>query len=183
MTDAPTQRWRAHGKMSENSGHVISVRDQSHLPAVENSHSHSPNADRQLHKHALFLQAVWTSGISSVRRPLNFVYTSLNRINDLLPTSQPKFRPHTLPFFPTRGKMQLSTDLIAKDNLQLEWRKRFCINDNPITWSGYSGTCTRWIPGSLLCSTPHNVMNHSQVINLLYLAVLIRAKSSSLGAN
>lgn len=42
--------------MSKSSGHVISARDQSHLPSVENSHSHSPNADRQLHKHALFLQ-------------------------------------------------------------------------------------------------------------------------------
>lgn len=118
MTDASTQRWRAHRRMSVNSGHVISARDQSHLPAVENSHSHSPNADRQLHKHALFLQAVWTSGISSVRRPLNFLYTSLNCTNDLVPTSQPKFRPDALSFFSNKswkGEMYLSTYLIAKD--------------------------------------------------------------------
>lgn len=120
MTDASTQRWRAHRRMSENSEHVTSASDQSHLPAVENSHSHRPNADRQLHKHALFLQAVWTSGISSVRRPLNLVYTSLNCINDLVPTSQAKFRPDALSFFPTRGEMHLSTYFIAKYKLQLE---------------------------------------------------------------
>lgn len=106
--------------MSEHSGHVISARDQSHLPAVENSHSHSPNADRQLHKHVLFLQALWTSGIPSARRPLNFVHTSLNCISDLVPTSQPKFRPDVLSFFLTRGEIHLSTDLIAIDNPQLE---------------------------------------------------------------
>lgn len=119
MTDASTQRWEAHIRTSESSGHVISARDQSHLPSVENSHSHNPNADRQFHKHALFLQTVWTSGISTVRRPLNFVYSSLNCINDSVPTRQPKFRPDAPSFFPTRGEMHLSTYLIAKENLQL----------------------------------------------------------------
>lgn len=118
-TDASTPRWEARVRMSESSGHMISARDQSHLRSVENINSHSPNADRQLHKHALFLQTVWTSSISTVRRPFHFVYSTLNCINDSVPTSQLKFRPDAPSFFPTRGEVHLSTYLIAKDNLQL----------------------------------------------------------------
>ena len=118
MTDASTQRWEAHIRMSESSGHVISARDQSHLPSVENSHSHSPNADRQLHKHALFLQTAWTSGISTARR--HFILCIHHwTASTTLPTSQPKFRPDASSFFPTKGEMHLSTYLNAKQNLQL----------------------------------------------------------------
>lgn len=118
-TDASTKRWEAHIRMCESSGHVISARDQSHLPSVENSHSHSPNADRQLHKHTLFLQTVRTSGVSTVRRPLNFAYLSLNFTNDLVPASQLKFRPDTASLFPVRSEIYLVTCLTAKENLQL----------------------------------------------------------------
>lgn len=68
---------------------------------------------------------MWTSGISIVRRPLNFVYSSLNCINALVPTSQPKFRPDAPSFFPTRGEMHLSTYLIAKETLQLSEGRGF----------------------------------------------------------
>lgn len=47
------------------------------------------------------------------------MYSTLNCINDSVPTSQLKFRPDAPSFFPTRGEVHLSTYLIAKDNLQL----------------------------------------------------------------
>lgn len=183
MTDASTQRWRAHRRISENSGHVISARDQSHLPAVENSQCHSPNADRQLHKHTLLLQALWTSGIPSVRRPLNFVYTSLNYINYLIPVSQPKFRPDAFSFFPTRGEKHLSIYLIAKEIATLFLSLSVGRGFASMTILPCDQIILVLAPDWLLCSTPHNVMNNSQGIHLLYLAVLIRAKSSSLDAN
>lgn len=47
-------------------------------------------------------------------------------------------------FFPTRG-VKVKCTFPHTSLLKIEWRKRFCINYNPTTWSGYSGTCTRWI--------------------------------------
>lgn len=61
----------------------------------------------------------------------------------------------------------------------------FCIIHSPATGLDYFGTYTRRIPGSLLCSAQHNLMNYNQVLNLsnLYVAALMLAKSSNLDAN
>lgn len=134
----------------------------------------------QLHKHALFLQSVWTSGISSVRRTLNLVCTTLNCINDLVPTSQPKFRPYAPSFFQQEVECTFPHISLLKIILSLSEGRGFA----SMTILPHDQIILVLAPdGSLLCSTPHNVMNNSQVMCLLYLAVLIWAKSQNLDVN